>query len=284
MAEQNGWRGRPERTGFTLIELLVVISIVTLLIGLLLPALKKAKESARLVQCLSHVKQINLGLQVYASDYDGHFQPGHRHQSAAGDMFELSTRHYEYKGYTVDRVVEGYNSHFTGHGVLYALDIVTDPRVFYCPSQRYPNLNWPKGWVDPPWGIRARVGSYYYRLYGRVASGLTQADIDQLHHYTIHDLQHPLSLLADIFHPGVAGWGPYPQDTAWAHIEPPGINVAFSDGHNEYVSDNALWAYSQIGVGFFGAADRFVAHFWEYLDGDPNPLSRSYPLPPSMLE
>jgi len=273
---------RQRRVGFTLIELLVVISIIALLIGLLLPALKKAKESARRAICLSNLRQISNGLHVYANEFDGRFPPTHLEMNASL-IFELTVPRTQYLGYYMNYEVDGQTFQFLGHGILYSMEIIPDIKVFYCPSQRYDNFSYPKGWHNAPWG-GYRACSYYYRLFGQLSGGIGQLDVDRLHNYSLHDLNEPIAIEADIFHPGSSSWGPYPEDTAWAHVEPPGINVAYSDGHAEHFSDKGSWAYAQIAAPVYGAGDRFVMLFWEYLDGKPERLAQSFALPPDLLD
>lgn len=63
------------RAGFTLIELLVVIAIIALLIGILLPALGRARDAGRGMQCSSNLRQLSTAQVMYSGDFEGLFPP-----------------------------------------------------------------------------------------------------------------------------------------------------------------------------------------------------------------
>ena len=119
-------RTRRARGAFTLIELLVVIAIIAILAALLLPALSRAKDRALRIACVNDLRQIGLGINMYATDNNDYVpyvlwsvsNPGR----TLDPCFVTPGTGNVYKGYY-------------GLGLLWRTKAVPNAKVYYCPGE-----------------------------------------------------------------------------------------------------------------------------------------------------
>ena len=131
---------------FTLIELLVVIAIIAILAGMLLPALSRAKGKAHTTRCFNNLRQMGIGVQLYAMDHE---------DSVPGDTFGGGYFFANLLAPYIDRAIDP--SQFQQGDILYQAYQQID--LFHCPGIR------PKPSQTRPFALHYTINSIDFSLY-----------------------------------------------------------------------------------------------------------------------
>ena len=219
-------RTRRHREGFTLIELLVVISIIALLMAILMPALQRARHQARRAACAAHLKSCGYAGVLYSSDNNGQFPYCHMELSPGSGSYAV----------WVNSLQDNPKSYgYLAHGLLFYHRLITEPKLFYCPGNNNPTLQYGKTPIDP-----TNRGGGWPRGHIPEDLGPNQIWVQTTYHYRslwdemrwrgINSVKDSgaMALMADVFSDPTRG-------VQYHHKS--GYNVAYADGHSEFVKD-----------------------------------------------
>ncbi|MEE9403711.1 MAG: type II secretion system protein [Algisphaera sp.] len=243
----------PRRQAFTLIELLVVISIIALLVGILLPVLGSARETARQIKCASTMHQYMLATSAYQADFRYALPTAaeYSQRAAAGNPYT------DIAPLTYPVVLR------KGH--YFAADSPTD---LVCPT--YLSLagfdSW--GWDDANWGIRVARSYSMVTLYAHQDGTIPGAAPGSKHKtsfmmYNADLVKRPsdMPLISD--HCNYAGGTPVePEQTPALTIAPNGIynSIRYHSVNQDNPTAPFLWAWG-------GGGTHFEKSNWLMYDG-----------------
>ncbi len=195
------------RAGFTLIELLVVIAIIAILAAILFPVFARARAKALQNSCLSNVKQLALGVLMYAQDFD---QVLPRNAYLAGPPW---------------------STYICWHEMV--LPYVKNENIYLCP-------------LDPVQGVgSSRYNTFYPVSYSLNSNGSGSYDWTYLAvKMNIMDFPAERMMLCDAATTGgYLYW--YTSETLVGDWHQEGANMAYTDGHAKFIAKGMVPVYAR---------------------------------------
>ncbi|MCX5632538.1 MAG: prepilin-type N-terminal cleavage/methylation domain-containing protein [Phycisphaerae bacterium] len=250
--------------GFTLVELLVVMSIISLLLSVLLPSLKKARQQSQTVVCTNNIKQLGLAFVLYGGDYNGYAMPA----TAPPSIYWWGKKLFD----GID--------HKAGFVWPYLKSELSASGVYQCPSQRYGSYQLqgkPSRQPDDPKWITSTYGynGYYlcppqsgwYNLSGpwqKIAGMSTPTQVlafaDTLIDYDLTGKKPVLKNNFSLDPPYIynSNYGTWEKNksptTCFRHNER--ANTIFVDGHSELMTaKGAAYVSPQAKIGSIGTSN-----------------------------
>jgi len=224
--------------GFTLIELIVVVLLIAIVVGMLVPAVGRAREQVRTAVCAAHLREIGAGVAIYANAYRDQV-PFLYDQAGVDSGLITATKGYHNLGawYVLLGDVLGWaRAPRAGGGFYTNRTDLHAPTVIHCPSEPHYATA-----TDPPWLLQSRANGPDWAI-GHFGAATPSSNL------TVGNVVTPAEKVFLVDTPrGMGQWyhgARFPVDrwpyevTRMRHND--GINNLFFDGHAGYLDKQAF--------------------------------------------